>query len=69
MQDNQLNFQDVSAKGKPEDVDPHASSRSLAHELDRVAMALLDAQAGWLSTHDPVQLRRTLLRLLTSLDG
>jgi hypothetical protein len=65
---NQANSHDVSEKGKPEEVDPHAPSRILAHEPDRVALGLLEAQAGWLSTHDPVQLRRTLLRILTSLD-
>src|SRR4029078_1551581 len=39
------------------------------HEPDRVALALLDAQAGYLSTADPVELRRALLRILTALDG
>ena len=65
---NYTNSHDVSTKGKPEEVDPHASSRIVAHEPDRVALELLEAQAGWLSTHDPVQLRRALLQLLTSLD-
>jgi hypothetical protein len=49
-------------------VDPHASSRSLAQEPDRVALGLLEAQAMWISTHDRVTLRRALLALLTSLD-
>jgi hypothetical protein len=65
---NQANFHDVSTKGKSEEAHRHASSRILVHEPDRVALGLLEAQAGWLSTHDPVQLRRALLRLLTALD-
>jgi hypothetical protein len=68
LQGNQANFHDVSTKGKQEEVDPHASMRILAHEPDRVALGLLDAQAGWISTHDPVKLRRALLALVASLD-
>jgi hypothetical protein len=49
-------------------VDPHASSHILAHEPDRVALVLLDAQVGWMSTHDRVNLRRALLGLVASLD-
>jgi hypothetical protein len=68
MHSNYTNVHDLSTKGKPEEVDPHASSRILAHEPDRIALGLLEAQAGWISIHDPVQLRRALLRLLTALD-
>ena len=68
MQCNNANFLDISTKGKPEEVDPHASSRTLAHEPDRIALGLLEAQAGWISTHDRVNLRRALLRLLAFLD-
>jgi hypothetical protein len=50
------------------DEDPHASSQSLVHRPDRVALELLHAQAAWISTHDAVTLRRALLRVLTSLD-
>jgi hypothetical protein len=67
-QGNQANFRVVSTKGKRDQVDPHAESRILRHEPDRVAFGLLEAQAGWLTTHDPIELRRVLLRLLTSLD-
>jgi hypothetical protein len=66
--DNQANFHDVSTKCKQEVVDPHAASRILAHEPDLVALGLLDAQAGWISTHDRVGLRRALLALVISLD-
>jgi hypothetical protein len=65
---NHVNYQDVSAKGKSEEVDPHAASRILEHEPDRVALGLLEAQGVWLSTHDCVKLRRVLLALLASLD-
>jgi len=50
------------------DVDPRASSHILAHEPDRIALGLLEAQAGWISTHDHVRLRRALLGILASLD-
>ncbi|TMQ14295.1 MAG: hypothetical protein E6J90_27170 [Deltaproteobacteria bacterium] len=65
---NYTNSHDVSTKGKLEEVDPHASSRILAHEPDRVALKLLEASAGWLDRRDPVQLRRALLALLSALD-
>jgi hypothetical protein len=68
MHGNQANSRDVSTKGKREEVDPHASSRILAHVPDQVALGLLAAQAGWLSTHDRVTLRRALLALVASLD-
>jgi hypothetical protein len=32
-----------------------------AHRPDRTALGLLEAQAGWVSTHDAVKLRRALL--------
>jgi len=35
---NQLNFHNVSAEGKQEEANPHASSRILEHEPDRVAL-------------------------------
>jgi hypothetical protein len=38
------------------------------HEPDQIALKLLEAQAGWISTHDRVKLRRALLALLTALD-
>jgi len=65
---NQANYQDISVNGEPEEVDPHASSRIFAHEPDRVALGLLDAQAAWLSTRDPGRLRRALLLILTELE-
>jgi hypothetical protein len=49
-------------------VDPHASSHIFVHEPDRVALALLEAQAAWLGTHDRVKLRRVLLGILARLD-
>jgi hypothetical protein len=50
------------------DVDLHASTRIFTHEPDRVVLGLLEAQVGWVSTHDRVKLRRALLALLASLD-
>jgi hypothetical protein len=59
----------VSTKGQQKEVDPHASSRILAHEPDRIALRLLEAQAAWLSTHDRVNVRRRLLEIVLSLEG
>ena len=68
QQGNQANFHDVSTISKPEDVDPHAPLRIVAYGPDRVALGLLEAQAGWLSTHDLVKLRRALLEMLVYLE-
>lgn len=65
---NQANYNDFSAIDERSEVDPHASSRILAHQPDRIALALLEAQAGWLTNRDHVALRRALLALLASLD-
>jgi hypothetical protein len=66
--DNLANFFDLSASTTDPQVDPHAPSRILAHEPDRVALGLLEAQHGWVATGDRVRLRRALLGLLASLD-
>ena len=65
---NQANLHDVSAEGKQEEANPHASSRILAWEADQVALRLLEAQAAWLAAHDRVSLRRMLLELLLWLE-
>jgi hypothetical protein len=65
---NQVNFQDVSAEGKQKEADPHVSARTFVYEPDQVALGLLETQIGWISTHDPVKLRRALLALVASLD-
>jgi hypothetical protein len=62
------NPHDVSTDLKAPDVDPHASSHIFAHEVDQIALGLLEAQAGWISTHDRVKLRRALLAVLASLE-
>jgi hypothetical protein len=48
--------------------DPCTSSYIFVQEPDRIALGLLEAQTGWISTHDRVRLRRALLGILASLD-
>jgi hypothetical protein len=62
------NSHDVSTDLQAARVEPHASSHILEHKADRIALGLLEAQAGWISTHDRVKLRRALLGLVASLD-
>jgi hypothetical protein len=64
----QASFGDVSATGKSEEVDRHASSHILVHTPDQIALSLLEAQAGWLAAHDCVIPRRTLLELVLWLE-
>jgi len=68
MVTTRANFRDVSAAESPADVDPRASSRIFAHQPDRVALALLEAQAGWMAGHDMAQLRRALLSIVLGLE-